>query len=292
VIGWLPRQETKIDVSAVQPALTADPFEWGLDWLPPMSRPSARSVDLHDLIRASYWATANSDQFFTHDTPACFEIHQRELRFVSPVSCPYPENATARARWYPARRANRRAVLILPHWNARPGSYAVLCRILNALGYSVLLLTLPYHGARRPEGCRGAEYAVSPNLGRTIATARQTVLEVRCCLDWLEQQGYRRFGMIGTSLGSGFGFLASAHDRRIEVNVFNHCCATISDVVWQGLPRLRRVLEPHVTGDELRSAGARFTRTPTSRRCRDIQRHRCWSWAATIRSSPGPSYAK
>jgi hypothetical protein len=58
--------------------------------------------------------------------------------------------------------------------------------------------------------------------------------------------------MIGTSLGSGFGFLASAHDRRIEVNVFNHCCATISDVVWEGLPHLRRKIEPHVTPDELR----------------------------------------
>jgi hypothetical protein len=49
-------------------------------------------------------------------------------------------------------------------------------------------MTLPYHGARRPKECRRAEFAVSANLGRTIATARQTVVEVRSCLDWLEQQ--------------------------------------------------------------------------------------------------------
>jgi dienelactone hydrolase len=141
---------------------------------------------------------------------------------------------------------------VLPHWNAKASSYAVLCRILNGLGYSALLLTLPYHGPRRPHGCHGAEYAVSANLGRTVAAARQTVAEVRSCLDWLGQQGYVKFGLIGTSLGSGFGFLASAHDARLEVNVFNHCCATISDAVWEGMPRIRRVLEPHLPADELR----------------------------------------
>ena len=44
-------------------------------------------------------------------------------------------------------------------------------------------------------------------------------------------------GMVGTSLGSCYAFLASVHDPRIEVNVFNHCSTYFADVVWEGFRR-------------------------------------------------------
>ena len=39
---------------------------------------------------------------------------------------------------------------------------------------------------------------------------------MRCCLDWLEAQGYNRLGIVGTSLGSCYAFIATAHDPRIQ----------------------------------------------------------------------------
>ena len=42
--------------------------------------------------------------------------HADFLRFTSPVRSPFPENNLANARWFPAR--GRRAVVLLPHWNA------------------------------------------------------------------------------------------------------------------------------------------------------------------------------
>ena len=56
------------------------------------------------------------------------------------------------------------------------------------------------------------------------------------------------------SLGSGDGFLTSAHEPRLRVNVFNHCSSTISDVAWVGLRELRPELEPHLSQDVLRDA--------------------------------------
>ena len=64
---------------------------------------------------------------------------------------------------------------------------------------------------------------------------RQAVIDVRCCLDWLQLQGYERLGIVGTSLGSAYACLVSAHDERISVNVFNHCSTYVADVVWAGL---------------------------------------------------------
>jgi dienelactone hydrolase len=75
---------------------------------------------------------------------------------------------------------------------------------------------------------------VSANIGRTISACRQAVVDIRCCIDWLESQGYEQFGVLGTSLGSCYAFLASAHDKRIRVNAFNHASTAFGDVVWAG----------------------------------------------------------
>jgi len=57
------------------------------------------------------------------------------------------------------------------------------------LGISVLRLTMPYHDIRMPAEISRADYAVSANIGRTLDAVRQGVVDVRCCLDWLQQQG-------------------------------------------------------------------------------------------------------
>ncbi len=93
---------------------------------------------------------------------------------------------------------------------------------------------------------------MSANIGRTIASARQGIVDTLCCLDWLEERGYRQFGIAGTSLGFGHAFVASALDERLTVNVFNHCCSTVSDAIWVGMPELRAAFEPHITQQELR----------------------------------------
>ena len=69
---------------------------------------------------------------------------------------------------------------------------------------------------------------------RTLDSVRQGVIDVRCCLDWLEAQGYNRLGIVGTSLGSCYAFIATAHDPRIQVAAFNHASTYFADVVWHG----------------------------------------------------------
>jgi len=80
------------------------------------------------------------------------------------------------------------------------------------------------------------------------------VADVRSCLDWLESQGCRRLGIVGTSLGSCYAYLASAHDPRLQVNIFNHCSTTFGDAVWtaQATRHVRVSLEPHITQERLR----------------------------------------
>jgi hypothetical protein len=161
------------------------------------------------------------------------------LRFTSPERTPFPENDLVNARWYPAPEHNdparpKQAIIVMPQWNADGFSHNSLCTLFNRMGVSALRLSKPYHDIRRPAELERADYAVSANIGRTLSACRQAVVDIRCCLDWLQDQGYEHFGVLGTSLGSCYAFLASTHDPRLRVNAFNHASTAFGDVVWAG----------------------------------------------------------
>jgi len=157
------------------------------------------------------------------------------LRFTSPVKTPHPENDQVNARWYPARDAKKKqAMIVMPQWNADAVSHNALCDMFNSFGVSALRLSKPYHDIRRPAEIARSDYAVSSNIGRTISACRQAVVDIRSCIDWLTSQGYEQIGILGTSLGSCYAFIAAAHDPRIRVCAFNHASTWFGDVVWTG----------------------------------------------------------
>ena len=215
---------------------------------------------------------AASEQFYGYKTPTDFRLEERHpqlfptnvrpetlrhdaelkqlaaegklpkaqfLRFTSPLRTPYPENDQVNARWYPAppekqQGKPKQAIIVMPQWNADAFSHNALCTLFNRFGISALRLSKPFHDIRRPAELERSDYAVSSNIGRTLAACRQAVVDIRSCLDWLQQQGYEQFGVLGTSLGSCYAFIASAHDARLQVNAFNHASLWTGDVVWTG----------------------------------------------------------
>ena len=265
------------------------PLEWGAEWTRDWpcrnGFRTGHAPDLADEESEKFFADFNrrilaaSDEFYSYCAPADYRLERREvkvfstratpdpgletkvkgtfakfLRFTSPVKTPYPENNLANARWFPAR--GRRAIILLPHWNADAIAYVSLCRVMNMLGIAVLRLSLPYHDIRMPAEIGRADYAVSANIGRTLDAARQGVVDIRCCLDWLEQQGYSNLGIVGTSLGSCYAFLAAAHDPRIGVAAFNHASTYFADVVWHGQStrHIRQGIEQKINLEALRRA--------------------------------------
>ncbi len=237
-------------------------FDWGLEWANnwpcAAGHPKNGESPQEYIAKLNELAMQDSDEFFGYDSPRDFELRDGILRFHSPVATPYNENNLVHAQWFPARGSkgggSRKAVVLLPHWNAPADGHNALCRGLARLGISALRISLPYHDYRMPAELERADYAVSSNICRTMDAARQAVIDVRCCLDWLQAEGYERLGIVGTSLGSAYACLVSAHDSRIAVNVFNHCSTYVADVVWAGLStqHVRQGLEPHIDLDGLR----------------------------------------
>jgi dienelactone hydrolase len=231
------------------------PFEWGLQFITDhVNGDDPRDV----LLRYSEQAMHSSDEFYALPEISDFKLDGDRLTWTSAISTPSAENNIARARYFPSQKKRsgpRAAVLVLPQWNAQSDSHVEACRIFNFLGIAALRLTLPYHEDRRPADLQRADHLVSSNIGRSIQSMRQAVLDTRAAVKWLRDAGYERIGILGTSIGSCISFLAFTHDPVINVGVFNHVSGYVADVVWQGIStqHVRAGIDQHLSLEELRT---------------------------------------
>ena len=212
----------------------AGPFEWGRDWLADLAPDIPRGQCSANEIQRSL---NESRAVFSYRRPADYQYENTtgRLHFTSALESPFQENNQVRATLFRAKRDRGRAVVLIPQWNADADSQVGFCRLINRFGISVLRMSAAYHERRKPAGLERADYHVSSNIGRTIHAMRQSVIDVRSCLDWLEQRGHDRLAVLGVSLGSCIAFLAAAHDPRVKAGVFNHVSMHFGDAVWTGL---------------------------------------------------------
>ena len=246
------------------------PFEWGTEWVD--------SVDGHASPAAylEQWAdqmVSASDQFFALTEPGRFTLSGEWLTYPSALTTPHPENNIVRARYFPERSpmGRKRAVVVLPQWNADAGGHVGLCRLLNTFKISALRLSLPYHDDRMPPELRRADYIVSSNVGRTAQVCRQAVLDARRAVEWLAHEGYESIGILGTSLGSCLAMLTAAHEPRIRTAALNHISPYFADVVWSGLStdHVRQGLDGHIDLAQLRRIWMPISPYPYLDRMRD-----------------------
>lgn len=227
------------------------PFAFGWTWFSELLPGQVGVHDLHQAIRA---IVRHSQDWFSAPLPTDYRLEGQRLTFTSPVRTPWPENNVVHADYYPSRRARGRAVLLIPQWNADERSHQNLALLLSLLGITTLRMSPAYHDRRRPRGHVRADLHVSANIGLTLHATRQSVIDARCCLHWLAQQGYRRLGILGTSLGSCIAFLTAAHEPLLRAGAYNHVSHWFGDVVWTGLAtqHVRRSLEGYVSQQQLR----------------------------------------
>jgi hypothetical protein len=235
------------------------PFDWGLNFI----SDHVNGDDPREfLLRYSENAVARSDEFYHLPEIHDFTLNGDQLTWTSAIHTPSEVNNLARGRYFPVEPARARqprtAVVVCPQWNAQPESHVEACKIFNFIGMSALRLTLPYHQERRPAELERADHLVSTNVGRTIQSMRQAVLDTRAAVRWLKQQGYERIGILGTSVGSCIGFLAFVHEPDLNAGTFNLVSGYVADVSWRGLStqHLRDGFADHISLEELRKVWA------------------------------------
>jgi len=247
------------------------PFEWGEDWLPDEGMatdqdPSTRVQEYVDRVMKdthAWYSVEPARDYGTARLPPDARPGERMITFTSAITTPHPENNTVYLRYFPAspppRRdgtpSPRRAVVVMAQWNADEGGHVGLCRLLAKLGISAVRISLPYHDRRMPPELSRADYIVSSNIAQTLQVNRQAVLDARRAVAWLDQEGYERIGLLGTSLGSCLSLLTGAHEPLVKAMALNHVSPWFGDVIWEGLStaHVRTSLESQIDLPTLRA---------------------------------------
>jgi dienelactone hydrolase len=227
-------------------------FDYGIDCLSGADR--GDGDPLVTLRRYAQDCLAQSDAFFEPEPALDYRLSGDRLTFSSPVTTESKVNDIVSCRLFETPQKQRtRAVVILPHWNALPADYCGFGRWLLRSGITALRVSLPYHDARRPPAMRFAQYLVGPNLGRTIRSFRQAILDTRLAIRWLHDRGYTQIGVIGTSLGSSIGTIVAAKEARVAALACLMTASLVGEVVWTGRAtrNIRRSLEGNITLPDL-----------------------------------------
>jgi hypothetical protein len=211
-----------------------------------------KTDNIVDMGRYADWQITRSTQFF--DGPRVeFCFTNGRLEFQSPMRSKSAQNDTVIGELHSAR-SRKRAVILLGHWNARRPQYGGLARSLARLGISCLQLSLPYHDERETPGVGYAREMASENLGLTIQAHRQAVIEARIAIGCLQELGFEKIGLIGSSLGSSIASIASAHDHRVGALSLVLMADDLTDVVWTSTAtrHIRASLEVSFTREEVK----------------------------------------
>ena len=237
------------------------PFHWGLEHIggsPGDPHPGAF------LRQYAQLAIESSREWYAASPAADYRLDSESvLTFTSSIKSPWPENNNVHAQLFPGKKQGP-AVLLLPNWNAKWHGQNGLCRWIQRMGITVLKMSMPYHDRRMANGHERADQICGPNIGLTLQANRQAVQDARRCLHWLEQQGYTKLGILGTSIGSSVGYITLVHDHRIRVGGFFHVSTYYADVISQGMTTTHvwEGLKNYVTVDELREYWAPISPMP------------------------------
>ena len=154
------------------------------------------------------------------------------IRFPSDILTETDTNNTVFARITKGRSFDQ-ALVVFHHWNARSRN-DLLAKSFALEGITVVEIALPYHLERKRPGSSHADYMLSANLGKTIRSVRQGVLDGRKLIRWLRVEGYKEISVLGISLGSWVAGLIAAHDTTVRKAALFLTAGSLADMVWTG----------------------------------------------------------
>ncbi|CCE98476.1 conserved hypothetical protein (plasmid) [Sinorhizobium fredii HH103] len=146
------------------------------------------------------------------------------------------------------------AIIVFHHWYAR-NRYPTFSKFFAARGITVIEATLPYHFDRGSDDYSEEQF-FNANLGRTVRSMRQAVLDGRKIVRWLHRQGYNKISVVGMCLGGTVAGLIAAHEEKVDKAVLMVSPMNPADLVWtaETMKSLRGRIEPVMSLEDLRTA--------------------------------------
>jgi acetyl esterase/lipase len=196
----------------------------------------------------SYAQTAVDPGFYNYDSQSPVDATVTPERatstykvslvtYPSPVATPYPANDLVKAYYYqPLSPGKHPAILVFHEWLPKNLKLdELLCERLAAVDIASLLVEEPYSVDRRPIPHVPAAEMLTPDVPKLVGNIRQTILDGRRGLDWMQARPEvdpKRMGVAGISLGAMLATLFTGVDSRAPVVLALDGGADIGDVIW------------------------------------------------------------
>lgn len=180
-----------------------------------------------------------------------------DLTFPSPVKTIHESNNTVHAEYYrPIGKGPYPGVILL---DILDGSQIVSRNLANMFAQNniaALIIQMPYYGPRRPANTKAR--LLSLDMNATMDNIRQTVLDNRCGVAWLESRpeiDKKKICIHGTSLGSFMGALTAESEPRISRVSLMLGGGSLIDAYWdhpQAKPLIMALLLAGVTKETMK----------------------------------------
>jgi dienelactone hydrolase len=179
-------------------------------------------------------SAATDEDFFTLPDSQIYDVqrHGNQIHFQSKIVTDVENNNTAHAT-ITESPSSRGVLLVFHHWNAR-SRLTRLSRALSRRGFTVVEMSMPYHFERSRPNALYADYMLSSNLGRTIQSIKQAVVDGQVLISWLKAEGHANINVIGFSLGSWVAGLLAAHNKSVSKASLCLTAGSLAGMVWSG----------------------------------------------------------
>lgn len=152
-------------------------------------------------------------------------------------------------------------VMILHYWGAMNRSVErAMAQELNKRGIAAVLMTLPYHLERTPQGSRSGELAIQPNVDALNLTLLQSLQDTRRAIDFIMSRpefDHQNIGVSGLSLGAIVTALVYGIDTRVTHASFVLGGVDIAHILWHSsrvVPQREELRRQGYTEQKLREA--------------------------------------
>ena len=145
-----------------------------------------------------------------------------EGAFPSPVQTPFQENNTVYLWYYKLRRkrGGGPTVVIINGLGVDGNEYLDwYCWRFAAWGLSSILINIPYHIKRVPEGSHSGQYLITADTDWSLLSVKQSFQDTQLLVNWLKTNGAGDVGVFGVSFGalmSGL-YICNAHNSDFAV---------------------------------------------------------------------------
>jgi len=229
------------------------PFRVGAAWWKEEFPHIRSDDDLEGLMRIADEWTGHPERFLPRapaDVP--FEMDSGLIRFPSRGVTDEPGNRTVYLAYRPIGEGCP-MVLAVPAWNTQRWRLRTLLPTAKQCGFGGASISLPFQDERQPERWTYAQGLLSSDLGQTMRSMQQSILDTMDAVSVLRQLGHRRIVLTGFSIGSAVVNILDTLDPRPLGVICVLCGDDFARCVMDGIStrHIRKSLESNLTREQL-----------------------------------------